>query len=265
MNTLKIYKKHISTNSGIRVNNGNFVFDYTYNYPDDIIHIVSPQLYRSEHGNHIYWFGYKFNSQVSSKTRTKFINYIKGIGENKISDKELRRLIELPLSELDKQINLYDIDCFVYPKSGRSQLVSTMISIINRWTSHEMDRMSFELVKSAPIDIQFDWKSFESENDDGTNRYKQMKDYVENNLMPAIHELDYFSIAHSVKSKYRKYIMNYLNFKLEDIDKFAGLNGSNILIVDDINTSGSTLEEIFRIINKINHTCNIFVYTLIGN
>lgn len=30
---------------GVRKQPGNFVFDYTYNLPDDIIEIVPPQLY----------------------------------------------------------------------------------------------------------------------------------------------------------------------------------------------------------------------------
>lgn len=37
------------------------------------------------------------------------------------------------------------------------------------------------------------------------------------------------------------------------------------MIVDDINTSGSTLNEILRTVRKINHDCEIFIFTLIGN
>lgn len=241
-----------------------YVIDYTYNYPEDIIDIVPPQLYRSEHGNNVYWFGYRFNDDVSSKDRTAFINYIKGLSDTKIPEHDLERLIELPLAELNETINLYAIDCFVYPGSKRSQLVNKMIHIINRFTSRDMNRLSFELVKSVPTDIEFDWRLFKSDNGDDENRYNMMKEYVDNTLMPMIHSLDYFSLAHSVKPKYRKYIKNYLSFKDEDIEEFAGLKGKNILIVDDINTSGSTIDEILRVIGKINNSCNIYVYTLIG-
>lgn len=60
--------------------------------------------------------------------------------------------------------------------------------------------------------------------------------------------------------------MNYLGFSDDrELEKFSKMQGSNILVIDDINTSGSTLNEILRILNKVNHDCNIYVYTLIGN
>ena len=56
--------------------------------------------------------------------------------------------------------------------------------------------------------------------------------------------------------------MNYL--KPETNIAKETLDAKNILIVDDINTSGSTLRELLRIINEINSNCNIYIYTLIG-
>ena len=257
-------KKYIK--SGVRPSENNqYIIDYTYNLPEDIIDIQPPQLYKSEHGNHIYWFGYKFKDNISRKQRTDFIHHIKGLTENPMDDRTLSRFIELPLQALDEKINLYNIDCFVYPLSGRSQLVTKIVREINRWTSRDMCRASYELVKSVPSDVQFDWAGFESVYGDDTNRYNQMCDYVKNELMPKIHQLDYFSLAQSVKPKYRPYIQNFLSFASEDKETIEKLQGSNILVVDDINTSGSTLDEILRILGKINSSCNIYVYTLIGN
>lgn len=47
-----------------------------------------------------------------------------------------------------------------------------------------------------------------------------------------------------------------------DLDR---LKGNKILIVDDMNTSGSTLEEIVRILGTVNNNCEIYIYTLIGS
>ena len=80
--------------------------------------------------------------------------------------------------------------------------------------------------------------------------------------MPKIHSLDYFSLAESVKPKYRSYITNYLRFSSEDADKIASLENKTMLIVDDMNTSGSTLDEILRIVGKLNNKCTISIYTL---
>lgn len=139
---------------GVRPDDGDYVFDYLYNLPDDMIEISPPQLFHSSIRNHIYWFGYMFKDSVSSKQRTDFINYIKGIGDHTISDYELTQFIELPLGELDKKISMYDLDCFVYPVSRRNKLVSKMISVIGNYTSHETKRTSFELVKKINIEDQ---------------------------------------------------------------------------------------------------------------
>lgn len=249
---------------GIKKYKDYYIIDYKNNTSEDIIHIEPPQLYQKYHNNHIYWFGYKFNSDVSSKDRTEFIHYLKGLDDKKISEEDLIKLIELPLSELDNQINLYWIDCFVYPLSGRSPLVTTMVQIINNFTSREMTRLSFELIKSAPIDVEFDWELFYTEHPEESKQTKQMVKYINNELLPKIHNLDYFSLASNVKTKYRKYIKNFIQLQQKDIAKLKALRGENILIVDDINSSGNTLNEILRIIGEINHSCNIYVYTLIG-
>lgn len=250
--------------SGVRKTNKGVYIDYTYNHPDDLIDIVEPQLYESIHNNDIYHFGYKFNDNASSADRTAFIHSVKQIGDDPLSDSQLEQFIKRPLNYLDKKINLYDIDCMVYPLSNRSPLVSKIIRCINDMTSHEMHSGSFELVKQAPTNIGFDFESFER--DHGADQgYQSMLKHINSTLLPKLRELDYFSIAQNVKSRYRPYITGFLDFSNpEDIARFGRLKGSNVLVVDDINTTGSTLHEILRKLGKINHNCNIYVYTLIG-
>lgn len=253
--------------AGIQFKNSQYQFNYESNESNDIIELVSPQLYESNIRNNLYWFGYKFNSDVSSKVRSQFIKDLKGIGEHNLSNSQIKKLIEAPLFELHKIINLYHLDVLVYPVSGRSKLVNMMIDSINDWTSHETFKKSFEFVKNCPKDVKFDWQSFEARYGslEDKSRYLNMKQYIEKHLMPAIHQQDYFSIAQSVKSKYRPFIQDYLSFKDGDaLQEFANLQAESVLIVDDINTSGSTINEILRILNIINEECNIFVYTLIG-
>lgn len=57
----------------------------------------------------------------------------------------------------------------------------------------------------------------------------------------------------------------FLKFKNEESEKaFAALNNPNILVVDDINTSGATLNEIIRIAKKVNPQSKIFIFTILG-
>lgn len=249
---------------GVRPSGAEYVVDYTYNLPEDIIEIVPPQLYKNIYHNQVYWFGYKFKDNVSSKMRTKFINYIKGLGDTSMSENDLRQFIELPLGELNKKINLYNIDCLVYPISKRSTLVNKIVSSVNTFLLKGSLKFSFELVKSLPTNIEFDWETFYADNSDDANTCKQMEAYVQNVLMPAIHKLDYFSLAQNVKPKYRKYIKNYLQLSDRDAERVSKLKCNSILIVDDINTSGSTLNEILQVLGALNEDCQIFVYTLIG-
>ena len=249
--------------AGIVFENNNFKFNFENDSDNDIIKLAAYKLNCTNFKNNVYWFGYKFEDNVSSSQRTSFINYIKGISGN-IPEKDLRRFIELPLFSLKGQFNTYNIDCFVYPCSQRSQLVNKMVEIIGECTQHDISRSSFELVKKAPTEIKFDWSLFDSlyENNEG---YEQMKKHIENEILPKIKQLDYFSLAKNVKIKYRPFITNYIGFPdIKSLEKFKKLKGNNILIVDDINTSGSTLNEILRILNKVNQNCNIFIYTLIG-
>lgn len=89
--------------------------------------------------------------------------------------------------------------------------------------------------------------------------------FIQDTLMPKIHQLDYFSLAKNVKPKYRKYIQSFLHFKSEeDKELFKSIDEGKVLIVDDINTGGSTLNEILRILNEINSDCKIYIFTLIG-
>ena len=250
--------------AGARKVDNEFVIDYRYNYPEDLIHIEEPQLYESVHNNDIYYFGYVFNKSATSKDRTEFIHSVKQIGDNSLSDDQLDQFIKRPLKYLHQKVNIYNIDCMVYPLSNRSPLVSKMIRAINDMTSHEMRRCSFEFVKQAPTNIGFDFESFEADHgsDEG---YRDMLKYINKDLIPKLQKLDYFAIAQNVKSKYRPYITGFLDFKdQESADRFARLQGSTILVVDDINTTGSTLHEILRKLVKINSYCEIFVYTLIG-
>lgn len=255
-------KRYIT--AGVRKSKNKFYIDYTYNAPEDIIQIVEPQLYASIHDNDIYYFGYRFNDDTSSKDRTEFIHSVKQLGENPLSDNQLEQFIKRPLKYLSNKINIYNIDCIVYPKSNRSLLVNKMLRAVNDMTSHETNRCSFELVKQAPTEIGFDFESFEMDHSEDPG-YQDMLKYISTTLLPKIHSLDYFSIAQSVRSKYRPYITGFLNFENpEDIEKFSKLQGSNILVIDDVNTTGSTMHEILRILGKLNNNASIFVYTLIG-
>ena len=59
--------------------------------------------------------------------------------------------------------------------------------------------------------------------------------------------------------------MNFLRFKNEkDETLYASIRKQNVLIVDDVSTSGATLGEILRTIRIFNDDNKITIFSLIG-
>lgn len=85
-------------------------------------------------------------------------------------------------------------------------------------------------------------------------------------MVELIHQKDYFTIAKDVKkSRFRPYIMNFLKFATEADEQLCrSIRQQNILIVDDVTTSGSTLNEILRTLRILNEDNNIIIFSIIG-
>ena len=87
-----------------------------------------------------------------------------------------------------------------------------------------------------------------------------------NAMVELIHQKDYFTIAKDVKkSRFRPYIMNFLKFATEADEQLCrSIRQQNILIVDDVTTSGSILNEILRTLRILNEDNNITIFSIIG-
>ena len=169
----------------------------------DIINLMAPEIYEAEFLGNVYYFGYKFKDSVSSKIRSDFIHWLKGLKETKPTDYQYREIIAKPLRVLDKLIGLKNFSLFVYPVSNRSTLVQKIIETCGMMMQRDLRGISAEMVKNLPI--------------------------INNN-----HEKDLL------------------------------IQSDKILLVDDVNATGSTLSEIIRIIRNINVEAEIYVFTLLG-
>ena len=237
-----------------------------------VVDLCPPTLVRDVFKGRAYWFGYAFKPDSHPRDRRALLEDIKGLGQDVIPAGYLRRFINAPLVLLNEQVNLATIDFFVYPVSGRSPLVNRIIEQVDEWTSHEIEGASLELVKRPPSEIGFDWEKFDRryapENRHvRDNRYEQMRAYVEDQLLPTIHAGRYFSLAKYVKMHYRPYITNFLSFDERQAEQYGRLRdarGASVLVVDDVSTSGSTLNEILRMLGRLNPSLEVYVFTLVG-
>lgn len=248
-----------------------FIFNFEHDGVDDIVSLTG-HGYQMEAFGKCFYYGYQFQDTVDGSVRSAFIKYVK-FPESIQADSSLTQFIKKAIDDLNSKINLYDYDLVVMPESS-SKLNQYMLRYIYRFAQPSLHRM--ELVKSLPEHISFDMAAYEEQylNDtleNGRPRYteaqkEEVKRNIEN-MMELIHQKDYFTIAKDVKkSRYRPYIMNFLRFGSEKDEALcASIRQQNVLVVDDVTTSGSTLNEILRTLRILNEDNAITVFSLIGH
>ena len=247
-----------------------FVFDFEHDGRDDIVSLRGTG-YQVEAFGKCFYYGYEFSDQVDGAVRSAFIKYVK-FSEPLQEYPELTAFIKKAVDNLSHQINLYDYNLVVMPESS-SRVNQYMLRYIYRFAQPMLHSM--ELVKSLPASISFDMKAYEKQylNDvleNGRPRYTEtQKSEVKQSIgqmLELIHQKDYFTIARDVKkSRMRPYMMHFLNFaSKEDEELCMGIRKQNVLIVDDIATSGSTLNEILRVLRILNEDNKITIFSLIG-
>jgi len=250
--------------------NNKFVFDFEHDGIDDIISLTGDG-YQVEAFGKCFYYGYEFSDEVNGSVRSQFIKQVK-FPESLQDSPDITRFIQRAIDNLSKVIDLYDYDLVVMPESS-SKVNQYMLRYLYRFAQPMLREM--ELVKSLPEKISFDMDSYEKQylNDileNGRPRYtEQQKAEVKetiNNMMRLIHQKDYFTIAKDVKkSKMRPYITKFLTFK-DEADRVlcSKIHNQNVLVIDDITTSGSTLNEVLRALRVINDDNNISIFSLIG-
>lgn len=247
-----------------------FVFDFEHDGNNDIISLTGSG-YQVEAFGKCFYYGYEFSDQIDGATRSAFIKHVK-FSEPLQDNPDLTSFIKKAIDNLSHQINLYDYNLVVMPESS-SRVNQYMLRYIYRFAQPTLRKM--ELVKNLPTNISFDMDAYEELylNDvleNGRPRYtKEQKEEAKqsiNQMLELIHKKDYFTIAKDVKkSRFRPYMMQFLKFNSKaDEELCATIRKQNILIIDDIATSGSTLGEILRTLRILNEDNNITIFSLIG-
>lgn len=250
--------------------NDSFAFDFKNDNETDIIRLTKVG-YQITAFNHCYYYAYEFGENIDSTLRTQFINSLK-FPDGKISDGDKKQFIRNAVDSLDSDISLPQYKLIVYPES-MSEINRDLLKYLNRFASPDI--ATIELIKSLPSKIEFDYNRFRMEVLDSTlpngrNRYTEAQKAVVlqniQSMMDVIHNLDYFSIARNVKkNKYRQYIRNYYTFKNDsDRQLYEAIINTNVLIIDDIVTSGTTLSHILNCLRSVNDANNIVIFSLIG-
>ena len=247
-----------------------FVFDFEHDGAEDIVSLTGSG-YQVEAFGKCFYYGYEFAPQVDGPVCTSFIHHVK-FTEDLQNNSDLTNFIKKAVDNLSHQINLYDYNLVVMPESS-SKVNQYMLRYIYRFAQPTLRKM--ELVKALPSNISFDMDAYEQSylNDvleNGRPRYtdaqkEEVKQSI-SNMLDLIHQKDYFTIAKDVKkSRFRPYMMQFLKFATKaDEELCASIRNQNILIIDDVTTSGSTLNEILRTLRILNEDNDITIFSLIG-
>lgn len=247
-----------------------FVFDFEHDGVEDIVKLTGDG-YQVEAFGKCFYYGYEFSEQVDGSVRSAFIKHLK-FTESLQDHPDLTNFIKKAVDNLDKQINLYNYDLVVMPESS-SKVNQYMLRYIYRFAQPSLHKM--ELVKALPASISFDMDAYEKQYledvlENGRPRYTQaQKEEVKQSIqkmLDLIHQKDYFTIAKDVKkSRFRPYMMHFLKFATKaDEELCASIRQQNVLIIDDVTTSGSTLNEILRTLRILNEDNDITIFSLIG-
>lgn len=265
--------------SGKKDESGKFKFriDFDNNTSDDVIQFNEPYFYQSDIDDNVYWFGYRFNGKVDKEYRDQFLEYLKNVqwapeledefdefeyDPDMLSDADLTKMIRRSLNNIN--INSYNIDTVVYPLSSSNELVRSIVSCMSR-ILRNADRLTYvEVVKSDPARIEFDVAA--CLHDLSIGRLQDPKgiiteDYL-NSLIDRIHRQTSFSLRRDIQPmSLRPYVSNFID--MAQVAKKVE-TAANILIVDDIKTTGSTIREIIDVIRRYNDEANIYIFTLLG-
>lgn len=248
-----------------------FTFDFLHENKIDILPMTRQVHQLNAFGN-CYYYGYEFSDNVDHTLRTRFLKYIK-FDRDFQNQEDFNSFIYNAVTALDDAISLPMYDVFVYPES-MSELNRRILSNMARIAQPTV--VSMELVKEIPSKIEFDYDRFETEflsakNPDGYPKYtehakKQIVDNV-HELMDMVHQKDYFSIARDIKkNKYRSFLKNFYKFK-DEKDKvlYQTLLNSNVLLFDDVVTTGSTIYYLLNSLRSVNDNNKIVIFSLIGS
>lgn len=181
-------------------------------------------------------------------------------------------IIQKAVNDLSRRVNLYDYDLVVMPQST-SRVNQYMLRYIYRLARPTLRKM--ELVKNLPASISFDMDAFSAAYlddvlENGRPRYTEaQKQEVRQNIehmLDLIHQKDYFTIARDVrKSRFRPYMTEFLRFGTEADEQLCRtIREQNVLVIDDVTTSGSTIGEVLCTLRILNEDNRIAIFSLIG-
>jgi len=186
---------------------------------------------------------YSLLNYVSSETTTKILKSLKGSGAYKVNEKQFAALMNQVKAAAGILVKRIKPDIIIYPKSSSSLVKQFVDEIHAAYPTAEVlsDAFIKKALNAEDVEPLINtnhhlWKKFSEENPDSV---KELKRSLKNQIKNGELELKKFY------KPYLKFIKNFIELK----DAYTVLEkvlDSNVLVVDDILSTGSTMIEMIR-------------------
>lgn len=255
--------------------NGKYRFDKKVDLDTDIIELTKDISGEKVANNLRYFYAYEFKNDTTPRQQKEFRDALKYNIENTdyFYTEEVADFVEDGVFRLDeyKRLDKFKVLVSVKPTfTGSNTLLDWIEIYINEYSSTGI--ISFELLKKLISEVTFDKrKAYESLRN--TTKYGRYSDNELKNIVNKVaikfNKADpnkIFAIKEYLPVALREGFINYLKFKDEETEQlYRNLDaGTEVLIVDDFITSGSTLKEIIRFLNAVNPNNKITAFAFLN-
>lgn len=204
----------------------------------------------------IIYYAYNLNvKHIDKEIRDKLTNLFKY--QQGITPDQFDLLLNKAAIKFNNIIPISNYDIIIAP-SSKSNLLKQLLSKIKAKSANTLLADNV-LVKNAIDNIKVDIPKYISTAKDDKDKQKRIKQL--NAFFKSSTKSGEFKIK-EVLPQFRKFFSNFLIFK-SDTDRqiYNAIANGNILLVDDIKTSGETLKEMLRNINTyLPKSVTIFIF-----
>lgn len=232
---------------GIRFEHDKYILDFNIDKESDIVNLHFQKFNKAfsiKNGESVF-YGYKINKNVNDALVKNF-----RIAVKTMQIPEIESLINKSITGFDALYPVSKFDIIITPKSS-----SPLNSIISKKIKDKAGVNTLIatdlIVKNAIENIQVDYTKIHDTN-------------LKTSIEKIINAPGGFKIT-NVPPQYRKLIMNYLKFS-DDTSRriFNAITKGNVLLIDDILTTGSTILEMSRLTKSLGAD-NIMFYIFLSN
>lgn len=234
---------------GIRADGDNFEVDWENNYKEDIVKLSSLCIKETKFNKNLRFYGYKINKDAVPKDRSNFLHYIKGEIQD---DPRMQKLIYKCIESFYEESPIKNYD-YILKTPSKSKINDFMVEEIK---SKFDNCKEVDLIKKPSSELSIDWDMFKASFK--RDYYDKIEAYLKQ-LIDSVKKDPKFSIS-KISPKYRKYLTPMISVG----DQFIEPN-SNILIIDDTFTTGTTINMIIKDLERVGFIGNISILTLFNN